>query len=198
MARLPEPGKDAGVWGSVLNDFLEVSHTATGTLKPGVVTDSNISDVSHTKVSGLAALLAGKADDTTVAHSSGDETISGIKIFTTAPLLPLPSSSGSAANKNYVDMLPGYSTLRVTADVTAAATRDTFYSVDASGGFVTVQLPAAGSVVAGRQYQVKKVDASANEVTITGTSIDGATTAVISTRYEVITVISDGTEWLII
>lgn len=33
MARLPEPGKDAEVWGNILNDFLLSEHTASGTLK---------------------------------------------------------------------------------------------------------------------------------------------------------------------
>src|SRR5882757_520626 len=33
MARLPEPGGDAGNWGDVLNNFLLTAHTPTGTLK---------------------------------------------------------------------------------------------------------------------------------------------------------------------
>lgn len=198
MARLPQPGKDAGTWGAILNDFMSVSHTATGTLKPGVVTDDAISEVSQTKVTGLLAALGAKADDSAVIHNTADEMVSGTKIFTTAPLLPSPTSDGSAANKSYVDSLPGHRALRITANVTVPSTRDSFYSVDTTGGNVTVQLPAADSVMPGRQYQVKKVDASANTVTISGTSIDGATSAVITTRYEVVTVISDGTEWLII
>lgn len=37
MARLPQPGSDAGVWGSVLNDFLSQAHNSDGTLKSGSV-----------------------------------------------------------------------------------------------------------------------------------------------------------------
>jgi hyaluronidase-like protein HylP len=33
MARLPVPGKDGGLWGDLLNDFLAVEHNADGTLK---------------------------------------------------------------------------------------------------------------------------------------------------------------------
>lgn len=33
MARLPNPGSDDGVWGSLLNDFLGVEHNSDGTLK---------------------------------------------------------------------------------------------------------------------------------------------------------------------
>jgi len=33
MARLPQPGSDANVWGSILNDFLRLEHNDDGTLK---------------------------------------------------------------------------------------------------------------------------------------------------------------------
>lgn len=33
MARLPQPGKDGGKWGNILNEFLLVDHNADGTLK---------------------------------------------------------------------------------------------------------------------------------------------------------------------
>lgn len=33
MARLPIPGQDGGIWGTVLNDFLGVEHNADGSLK---------------------------------------------------------------------------------------------------------------------------------------------------------------------
>jgi hypothetical protein len=33
MSRLPVPGSDAGTWGGILNDFLEVEHKSDGTLK---------------------------------------------------------------------------------------------------------------------------------------------------------------------
>ncbi|HSX42833.1 MAG TPA: polysaccharide deacetylase family protein [Candidatus Saccharimonadales bacterium] len=36
--RLPVPGKDDGIWGDILNDFLLKSHTADGALRPGAVT----------------------------------------------------------------------------------------------------------------------------------------------------------------
>lgn len=37
MARLPTPGGDEGEWGTILNEFLTVSHTSEGALKlPGI------------------------------------------------------------------------------------------------------------------------------------------------------------------
>ena len=46
MARLPTPGSDNGTWGEVLNDFLAVAHTTSGTIKPNAVDSSAIQDNS--------------------------------------------------------------------------------------------------------------------------------------------------------
>ncbi len=81
--------------------------------------------------------------------------------------------------------------------ITAA---DGLVVADASGGAFTVTLPAAADFT-GRVYRIKKIDSSANAVTIDGNgseTIDGATTAVLSTQYEAITVVSDGTEWWVL
>jgi hypothetical protein len=47
----------------------------------------------------------GKADDTAVVHKSGDESVGGIKTFTSFPVTPssAPTSDYQAANKKYVD-----------------------------------------------------------------------------------------------
>jgi len=33
MARLPQPGKDNGTWGNILNDYLSQAHNSDGALK---------------------------------------------------------------------------------------------------------------------------------------------------------------------
>jgi len=40
MAQLPTPGQDNGVWGSMLNAFLLVSHNADGTLQSSAITNA--------------------------------------------------------------------------------------------------------------------------------------------------------------
>lgn len=40
MARLPQPGSDAGTWGGVLNDYLSQSHNADGSLKTSAVSSA--------------------------------------------------------------------------------------------------------------------------------------------------------------
>lgn len=87
--------------------------------------------------------------------------------------------------------------------VTAAATLDATYQtvgVNATDGAVTITLPAAAGCT-GRRYDIKKVDSSANAVTIDGNgaeTIDGAATKVLSTQYSSVTIISNGTNWWIV
>jgi hypothetical protein len=55
MARLPQPGGDAGSWGDILNDFLSQEHNVDGTLKRGPEIDQAKSDI--------ASLQTSKADE---------------------------------------------------------------------------------------------------------------------------------------
>lgn len=97
MARLPVPGADDGVWGDVLNEYLEVEHNADGTLKS-------------------TGSLASKANDSAVVHLTGNETVAGVKTFSSSPVVPTPSSSSQAASKGYVDSaLTGAPTVSSTA-----------------------------------------------------------------------------------
>lgn len=86
MARLPNPGSDDGVWGTVLNDYLSVEHNSDGTLK-------------------TSGTLSSKANDSAVVHNSGNETVAGIKTFTSIPVIPTttPTTNGQVASKSYVD-----------------------------------------------------------------------------------------------
>jgi len=113
MARLPNPGGDNSVWGGILNDYLSVSHNTDGTLKADVVDSNAIQDnsigdaqvnlISQSKVDGLPAALSAKAEDTSVVHDTGNESVDGIKTFTSSPIVPTPGSGTQAANKAYVD-----------------------------------------------------------------------------------------------
>jgi hypothetical protein len=65
----------------------------------------------------------------------------------------------------------------------------------------TLTLPSASTSGTGRYYVIKKIDATANTVTISTTSsqtIDGATTYTINTAYSGVNLQSDGSNWWII
>ena len=72
--------------------------------------------------------------------------------------------------------------------------------VDASGGSITVTLPASASH-SKRMYTIKKIDSSGHTVTIDGNgieTIDGELTIALGLQYSYITIVCDGTEWFII
>jgi hypothetical protein len=85
MARQPVPGGDDGTWGGILNDYLDQAHNPDGTLKNSAIT------------------AAGGAADNAVVHTTGTESVAGVKTFTSSPVVPTPTVSIQAANKSYVD-----------------------------------------------------------------------------------------------
>jgi hypothetical protein len=79
MARLPNPGSDDGVWGEILNEFLEVEHNADGTLIRGAEFaakyDKPVGGIPSTDLSsGVQASLtqAGNALPTSGGTLTGD------------------------------------------------------------------------------------------------------------------------------
>lgn len=71
---------------------------------------------------------------------------------------------------------------------------------DATAGAVTVNLPAV-SGIAGRIYNVKKIDSSGNACTLDGNSsetIDGTTTRALSAQYQSVQIQTDGTAWWVL
>ena len=75
-------------------------------------------------------------------------------------------------------------------------TDDDVILVDCTSGAVTITLPAAASTAltgnANKVWQIKKIDSTANAVTIAGT-IDGFTNYHLVRQYETVDIISNGT-----
>lgn len=81
-----------------------------------------------------------------------------------------------------------------------ATTSDHTIICNATTAAFTVTLPTAVGNT-GQMYSIKKIDASANAITIATTSsqtIDGVTTRTLSTQYQGVTVQSDGANWFVI
>ncbi len=110
------------------------------------------------------------------------------------------SAAGTLVRKGYFKTSGAISTplTTKTAAYTLAAT-DSVILADATAAAFTVTLPTPVGIV-GRQYTIKKVDSSANVVTIASASgnIDGAVTKVLSAQWQAARVVSDGSNWFVV
>ncbi len=126
MARLPTPGGDNGTWGVILNDFLDVSFSATGELKANTVGTSQISDSAVT-----VAKIAGAGTGSSVATLS-----SGV-----IPDTQLPTRLGtSQLNSTYAALAAALTSGGSTGQI---LTKNTAVSYDASWvnpGFASVSV----------------------------------------------------------
>ncbi len=111
-----------------------------------------------------------------------------------------PTGTPIATIDNVVTLGQLESTLAKTTNYTVVADdRDKTIKVDASGGAVTITLPAVATCGDGFRVTIKKTDTSTNAVTIQANAaelIDGYNTLVIFKAYGSYSLLSDGTQWL--
>jgi hypothetical protein len=112
------------------------------------------------------------------------------------------SSTQTLAAKTLTNPLLNGKRAAITTRTSAytATTSDHTILCNATTAAFTVTLPTAVGNT-GQMYSIKKIDASANAITIATTSsqtIDGVTTRTLSTQYQGVTVQSDGANWHVI
>ena len=91
----------------------------------------------------------------------------------------------------------------IVSSVTAAYTfkpNDRVILADATGGAFTVTLPSAVTRRNQQPLTVKRLNGGGNAVTVgsAGGLIDGASTYDLTAQYETISLVSNGTDWMII
>jgi len=154
-----------------------------------VATDGSEKLVS---VANLASWIAGTANQITVTDDS-DGTVT----------LSTPQDLGTGSSPTFADI---NITESITVGVETIATADTLDRTNcvvlcnATDGAFTVTLPASSGNT-GLIYKIKKIDSSVNAVTIDGNdaeTIDGATTYALSSQYDFVTIVCDGSNWHII
>ncbi|MNK15853.1 hypothetical protein D3C87_340060 [compost metagenome] len=147
--------------------------TGTGNVSIGAPTPTERLDVGtgNVRVRDINANIGATSDRIVVADSNG------VLKTVTAPT----TTSIRTESANY-----------------AAAAADETILVNAAGGTVTVTLPSAPTV--GKKYNVKKVDSTANTVTVNGNghNIDGTATISGTLPYQGWVMQYDGSNWFII
>jgi len=98
MARLPVPGGDDSTWGNILNDFLAVTLNVDGTIKNGLVSESQLDSAVQAKLNaggGGSVTLSG--DVTGTGTGTVNTTVSGHTV-TNAKLAQMPTMTIKANN----------------------------------------------------------------------------------------------------
>ena len=139
--------------------------------------------------------ITGTANQVIASSSTGDVTLS----------LPQSINSGASPTFNGANFtgIPSAGVTYSYATKTSAYTiLSTDYTIggDATSASFAVTLPTAVGKT-GQSFVIKKIDSSANTVTVATTSsqtIDGATTYVMGYQYQSVTVQSNGSNWLIL
>ncbi len=181
-----------------------------------VVADTNtighLNDTDWDIFNGKASALSGSNNQCLTDDGSGgivsesnmtfDGTILTVPDITTSDSVTVGGSNPDSLFE--VDGPQGLAIETVTGNTTLNNTHSTIL-VNCSGS-CTITLPTAASSYnntdgIGRIYEIKKIDADADTVTLDGNgseTIDGATTAVITTQWESLTIQSNGTSYFII
>lgn len=114
-------------------------------LKNGLTLASKISDSpSATKIPTEAA-VANYLDGTGIVKTVGDQSVAGTKTFTNPPIVPTPTASTHAANKDYVDNKVLDNVVKTVGDQTISGEKEFL-------GSVTVQTPVADTNPATKKY----------------------------------------------
>lgn len=151
MARLPIVGGDAGNWGTILNEYLQVSHNGDGTLKPEAVTGSV--DANARVAVAKGGTLAGTRrkinfiEGTNVTITATDD-VANEEVDVTINATSSGGLADSGANGVVVRIAANTTTART---LTGTANQVTITNGDGVSGNPTFALPqdiATGSVPA--------------------------------------------------
>ena len=169
----------------------------------GVIGNENVigENARHIWIQGDENAVAGDSSGVTVIGDGNKVTGSNVALINTY------NKVINQSNSTYINgrAVSGESSIAlVTSNKTVGTSGDddaTTYLCDATSGNITINLPSASDYNNAPPITFKKIDASANTVTIDGDgseTIDGATTKVLSAQYNSITIISDGENWWIV
>lgn len=200
MARLPVPGSDAGNWGTLLNEYLEVSHDTGGALKSSVVANAQVSTgaaisadklangttnvimtaTERTKLTGIAAGATANATDASLRDRSthtGSQAISTVTNLQTtldgkAPLAS-PSFTGAAVFGGTAVVTPD--TVTYGASVALNASTGNHFRITMTGN-LTLAAPTSPSD--GQRILIELIQDGTGGRTLTLNSVFNVTTSI--------------------
>ncbi|HSE61627.1 MAG TPA: hypothetical protein VLA88_05025 [Candidatus Saccharimonadales bacterium] len=151
MSRLPIPDSDDGVWGSILNDFLSVSHTTGGDLKSSAITNAGaVTNVNgHSPSNGTVTISAADVGAPTSLAGLSDVAVGGasnnqVLTYSTSSGKWQPATPGGASIvPQAATVVIGHSGSTILAIRTADGSQ--LYSGADGGAALTAAITDAGS-----------------------------------------------------
>ena len=192
-----------GGTGSATQNFVDLTNAQT---VAGVKTFSSAPTLSAGATMSATSIVT----DTTTGLKIGTATTQKLGFFNATPVVQQGATTDigvalsnlglRAAGSAYTLVTSGNITLSPTArtaNVTLATSSGQYNMANATTASFTITLPS--TTIAGQLLTIKKIDATANTVTVAGT-IDGVTNYVLSTQYKYVTVQSTATSgtWYVV
>jgi lysophospholipase L1-like esterase len=109
--------------------------------------------------------LAAKADDTAVVHTTGAETVAGVKTFSSLPVIPTttPTTNGQTASKLYVDTVAAGITAGGVSDATTSVKGIVQLAGDLAGTAAAPTVPGKTTAFTVTAVKTTNYSAAANE-----------------------------------
>lgn len=118
----------------------------------------------------------------------------------TSPARLFVCQSSDAAAAVWIPLNPALRSTTAKSSAYTIATSDDIVLCNASAGAFTVTLPTASGNT-GRQFVIKRMNSGGNAVTVaaaSGQTIDGSGSVSLFAQYQSITVVSDGSDWIVV
>jgi hypothetical protein len=130
------------------------------------------------------------------------DNINSLSDVDTNTVAPITTDVLTFNGTNWVPQAPSGGNISITTKTSAytAAPADELILCNATSAAFTINLPTAVGI-SGKKYTVKKIDSSFNIITIDANStqtIDGNLTRLLNTQNEQFTLVSDGSNWIIL
>ena len=213
-ARLPTPGGDNNIWGSILNTFLEVSHNSDGTLQSSAILQAGglassqvgsangVAGLNNSSQVPTSQLGSGSASSSNFLRGDGvwaAPSAGGVTAFNTRTGAVTPQAGDYTFSQ--IGSAQGLVPTAVKTGAYTASPGD-FVPVDASGGSVNIILPTTPADKS--RVEIKMINTSGNNtVTIHAGGSDvfnksgGGTSATLTLLNQALTVqyTSSGAIW---